>query len=153
MAHTCSSPSQNQGLVLPGRALDYWEFAQFCGLFKNYIFIWLCRVLVAARGIFSCAVWDLAPRTGTESGLLHGELRVLATAPQGSPLWCFQKRTFNQMIWSYVEYIYLFIIFLNYLKFIENFLQSLPKLITKFLRGNPIFCECFSGCFLNAVLY
>ena len=44
---------------------------------KNiYLFIWLCRVLVVARGIFSCGMrtlsfgmWDLAPGPGIEPGL------------------------------------------------------------------------------------
>ena len=26
-----------------------------------YLFIWLCRVLVAAHGIFSCSMWDPSP--------------------------------------------------------------------------------------------
>ena len=26
-----------------------------------YLFIWLCQVLVVARGIFSCSMWDLVP--------------------------------------------------------------------------------------------
>ena len=28
--------------------------------FKKYLFIWLCRVLVASCGIFSCGMWDLS---------------------------------------------------------------------------------------------
>ena len=28
---------------------------------EKYLFIWLCSVLVAAREIFSCGVWDLIP--------------------------------------------------------------------------------------------
>ena len=31
-----------------------------------YLFIWLCWVLVAACGIFSCCMWDLIPWPGIE---------------------------------------------------------------------------------------
>ena len=35
-------------------------------LFLKYLFIWLCHVLVAAHGIFSCGMWDLVPWPGIE---------------------------------------------------------------------------------------
>ena len=28
-------------------------------ILKKYLFIWLCRLLIAARGIFSCGMWAL----------------------------------------------------------------------------------------------
>ena len=31
-----------------------------------YLFIWLCQVLVAAYGIFSCSMWNLVPRPGVK---------------------------------------------------------------------------------------
>ena len=34
-----------------------------------YLFIWLCWVLVAACGIFSCGMWDLVPWQGIEPRL------------------------------------------------------------------------------------
>ena len=49
-----------------------------CDVFFNiyfYLFIWLCQVLVAAFGIFSCSIqtlscsmWDLVPWPGIEPG-------------------------------------------------------------------------------------
>ena len=34
-----------------------------------FIFIYLCQVLVVAHEIFSCGMWDLAPRPGIEPRL------------------------------------------------------------------------------------
>jgi len=43
------------------------------GVFKNYLFMWLCWVLVMSHGIFSCSsqtlgcgMWDPVPRPGLE---------------------------------------------------------------------------------------
>ena len=48
--------------------LDFPLYVSVIKKKKNYLFIRLCRVLVAARGffvaacgIFSCGVWDLVP--------------------------------------------------------------------------------------------
>ena len=41
------------------------------------------QVLAAARGIFSCIMWDLFPWSGIYLGPLHWEHRVLATGPPG----------------------------------------------------------------------
>ena len=37
-------------------------------IYNYYLFNWLCQVLRAAHGIFSCHVWDLAPWPGIETG-------------------------------------------------------------------------------------
>ena len=66
------------------------------------LFIWLCRVLVVARGNFdlhcrigifscgmwalSCSMWDLVPWPGVEPRPLHWECGVLATGPPGKSL-------------------------------------------------------------------
>ena len=47
---------------------------EFFSYFFKYLFVWLCQVLVAARGIQS-------PDQGSNLGSLHWELRVLATGP------------------------------------------------------------------------
>ena len=64
--------------------------------FFEYLFIWLCWILVATHGIFSCSMrtlscgmWDLVPWQGVEPGppvlgCLHGS--VLATGPPGKSL-------------------------------------------------------------------
>ena len=51
----------------PGSPMVVW-FYLFIFYLKTYLFIWLCQVLVAARGIFvaacgifSCSMWDLVP--------------------------------------------------------------------------------------------
>ena len=36
--------------------------------FLNYLFIWLCWVLVAACRTFSCSMWDLVPWPGIKLG-------------------------------------------------------------------------------------
>ena len=48
--------------------------------FNNYLFIWLCWVLVTACRVFSCSMWtlscimwDLIPWSGMEPGLLASE--------------------------------------------------------------------------------
>jgi len=50
-------------------------------LFKN--FIWLCRALVAVRGVsaVACGLW--IPDQESNSGLLHWEHGVVATGPPG----------------------------------------------------------------------
>ena len=63
---------------LPASRQDFPSQSHTSLLFKkkkNYLFIWLCRVLVAACGIFSCGMqtlscgmWDPAPRPGIEPG-------------------------------------------------------------------------------------
>ena len=45
-------------------------------IYFNIYFIWLCWVLVAVHGIWFC-------HQGSNPGLLHWELGVLATGPQG----------------------------------------------------------------------
>ena len=53
----------------------------------QYLFIWLCWVLVAACGIFSFNIRDLVPpKKGSNLGPLHWELGVLATEPPGKSL-------------------------------------------------------------------
>ena len=37
-------------------------------ILKTYLLIWLCQVLVAVCGIFSCGTWDLVPWPGIEPG-------------------------------------------------------------------------------------
>ena len=55
-------------------------------LFHVYLFIWLCRVLIAACRIFIVAVGSrVLPRNRTP-GPLHWKLRVLTTGPPGKSL-------------------------------------------------------------------
>ena len=37
--------------------------------------------LVMAYGLFSCSTWNLIPQPGSNSGLLHWELRLFSTGP------------------------------------------------------------------------
>ena len=46
--------------------LLFFFFYFFFLLKKNYLFIWLQQVLVVARRIFSCSLWDLVPWPGIE---------------------------------------------------------------------------------------
>ena len=49
------------GRERPGAARSREGLAFFFFLIFIYLFIWLCRVFVAACGIFSCSMWDLVP--------------------------------------------------------------------------------------------
>ena len=40
-----------------------------CVFNLKYLFMWLCQLLVAALGIFSCSLWDLVPWPGIELAL------------------------------------------------------------------------------------
>ena len=69
--------------------LDIYFFKNMC----IYLFLWLCQILVAARGIFSCdtwtlscGMWNLVPWPGIEPWLPAPELGVLATGPPGKSL-------------------------------------------------------------------
>ena len=53
----------------------------FAWFLKIYLFIWQCLLLVAARGIFSCSMWDLVPDQGWNLDPLHWECGVLAIGP------------------------------------------------------------------------
>ena len=75
----------------------------FFFFFYSFLFIWLCWVLVAARGLFSCSMWDLFSlwHVGSRSlardwtpGPLHWELRVLATGPPGKSPGAYSKAFF-----------------------------------------------------------
>ena len=53
---------------------------------KKYLFIWLCRVFVAARRRFSCGMWDLVPWPGIKLRSLASGARSLSPLDhQGSP--------------------------------------------------------------------
>lgn len=52
---------------------------------KKRKFIWLSQVLAAAHGNFSWVMWDPVPWSGLKLGLLHWELKVLATELPGGP--------------------------------------------------------------------
>ena len=60
-------------------------FHNICFYFLNIYFIWLCRVLAVAHRIFAL-LWHAGSSSLTRDQIqapLHGELRVLATAPPG----------------------------------------------------------------------
>ena len=50
----------------------------FKKIFIILLFIWLCRVLAEACGIFSCGMWDLAPQHGMEPRPLVLGARILS---------------------------------------------------------------------------
>ena len=61
--------------VSPGRGVWLWWSKKGIFFFKNTLFIWLCWVLVVARGTIhcsmqtlSCSVWGLVPWPGLEPG-------------------------------------------------------------------------------------
>ena len=54
-------------------------------LYLFILFINLYQVLVTARGIFSCGMWNLVPWPGIKSRPLHWECKLLAPGPPGSP--------------------------------------------------------------------
>ena len=66
----------------------YISLIQLLFFLKNYLFIWLCWVLVAACGIPRCGMWDLAPqpRIKPSPPFQHWEHRVWATGLPGKSL-------------------------------------------------------------------
>ena len=59
------------GIWLPGGTILHLGFKRFCFFLNLFIIyfiylFWLHRVLVVARRIFSCGMWDLVPRPGIE---------------------------------------------------------------------------------------
>ena len=85
--------------------------------FNIYLFIWLCCVLVVARGIFvaecaifSCGTWDLVPWPGIEPGPPALGARVLTTGPPGKSL----KVLFQ---WLQMEFVFIFLFLTS---FFEN---------------------------------
>ena len=111
----CLSMFQNRGLelmwssltvmgqCLPGCAIRGWGWSwafswaesnmYINSFFKNIfisLFVWLRRVFVVARGIFSCGMRELVPwPQGSNPGPLRWERRILTTGPPGKvPHFC-----------------------------------------------------------------
>ena len=77
--------------------LVFLFFFSFC----IYLFVWLCHVLVASSGIFSCGMRDLFPDQGSNPEPLHQKCGVSATGPpEKSLLTLSQYSLFSCLSWA-----------------------------------------------------
>ena len=74
-------PSSPRGLKTPFHFHRFW----FCFVLFFLIFIYLA-VPGLSCGVFSCSIWNLVSRLGSNPGPLHWEHGVLATGPAGESL-------------------------------------------------------------------
>ena len=85
---------------LPDVQLSSWSFFFFSS-FCIYLFVWLCHVLVASSGIFSCGMRDLFPDQGSNPDPLHQKCRVSAAGPpEKSLLTLSQYSLFSCLSWD-----------------------------------------------------
>ena len=71
--HVESSQTKDQTNVpcIGRQILNHWTTrGSLVFFFSQYLFIWLCWVLVVAHRSFSCGMWDLVPGPGVEPGSL-----------------------------------------------------------------------------------
>ena len=69
MGREWEGEEEGQSFTERGGVLEDREWEIFLKyILLKYLFIWLCQVIVAACGVFSCHTWNLVPSSGTKPG-------------------------------------------------------------------------------------